>query len=601
MPNYNLVTTARYKPFTFDELLKPALMATQAHRELEDAYTDLTTQAATIESMANAQSDPESYAAYQNYANALKNQVTELAANGLTPASRSALLNMRRRYAQEVLPIQDAYNRRDKQAKLQAEILAKDPTHIFGRMASTTSLDDYRKNKNLDLTLENYSGALLTQQVSKEAEALAKAARNDPNVRTQLRHLLGYNYETIRQTGFSPEAIQEAILRSPDANPILTGIVDRVMEGSGIGNWTYASPEEKQRIWNQARDIASQGLWSAVGQTQYGTVVDDAAKMAAEYDNAVNLAREKYKIEHPEDPNDREPSRGWNFLEVNGDLQGYKDLQSKLSTENGGLKASYFGKRYVNPMKVYEEATAAYEKAAPKEAINSPLGGKVAEIGKKARDAVLKKYGVSSMLTPQEYKHLKDLGYTTESTYNDFRNDYSRKVNERASQWRHESVNLNETALQERGNTLRGYLQYLEDNDNWSGQAFKMSKDGSLGKAVKSLKDLGIKDLSKASLTDVFYSRQAPGMIHARFGDTEFYIDPNGFGAESASLIQDASKLLNLNDAQLKAIMAEMYKKDINSFTAEQARDFIAQDTTAKLRDLLRGYNKGRSNTDSGI
>ena len=115
-------------------------MATQAHRELEDAYTDLTTQAATIESMANAQSDPESYEAYQNYANALKNQATELATNGLTPASRSALLNMRQRYAKEVLPIQDAYNRRDKQAKLQAEILAKDPTHIFGRMASTTSL-----------------------------------------------------------------------------------------------------------------------------------------------------------------------------------------------------------------------------------------------------------------------------------------------------------------------------------------------------------------------------------------------------------------------------------------------------------------------------
>ena len=298
MANYSLVIGSKFQPFSFERYLQPLQIYGQAYKEQEDALADLATKAATVESMANEQTDPESYAAYQGYANALKAQANSLATEGLTPTSRRAMLNMRKRYAQEVIPIQDAYNRRKEQAKIQADILAKDPTHFFGRMASTTSLDDYRNNKNLDLTLENYSGALLTQQVANEAAALAKAARNDPSVRTQLRHLLGFNYETIRQNGFSPEAVQEAILRSPNASPILTGIVDRVMAGSGIADWDYTSPEEKQRIWNKAVATASQGLWSAVGQTQYGTVVDDAAKMAAEYNNAVNLAREKYKIEH---------------------------------------------------------------------------------------------------------------------------------------------------------------------------------------------------------------------------------------------------------------------------------------------------------------
>lgn len=292
MANYSLVINSQFKPFSLERYLQPLQLYGQAYREQEDAYADLATKAATVESMANEQTDRESYEAYQNYANALRAQADVLASEGLTPSSRRAMLDMRRRYAQEVVPIQDAYNRRKEQAKLQAEMLAKDPTHIFARMAATTSLDDYRNNKNLDLTLQNYSGALLTKQVSDEAAALAKAARNDPNVQTQLRRLLPYQYETIRRTGFDPETVRQAILRSPEANPILTGIVDRVMEGSGIANWNYTSPEEKQRIWEQAVSTASQGLWSAVGQTQYGSVSDTYGASAA-----IENLRHKNKME----------------------------------------------------------------------------------------------------------------------------------------------------------------------------------------------------------------------------------------------------------------------------------------------------------------
>jgi hypothetical protein len=42
-----------------------------------------------------------------------------------------------------------------------------------------------------------------------------------------------------------------------------------------------------------------------------------------------------------------------------------------------------------------------------------------------------------------------------------------------------------------------------------------------------------------------------------------------------------------------------MYGLSPDAFTAEQARDFVAQDATAKLKDVLRGYGKGRTTTDS--
>lgn len=616
MANYSLVIGSKFRPFEYQEMLAPVLLATQAHQQLEESYGELANQAATVESMANAQTDPIAYQRYKDYADNLRNQADELATYGLNPSSRRAILDMRKRYTQEIVPIQDAYNRRKEQAKMQADILAKDPTHIFGRMASTTSLDDYINNKNLDLTLQNYSGALLAKQVSDEAAALAKAARNDPNARTQLRHLLGFNYETIRQNGFSPESVKEAILRSPNASPILTNIVDRVMESSGIADWDYASPEEKQRIWNKALSAASQGLWSAVGQTQYGTVVDDAAKMAAEYNNAVNLAREKYKIEHPDIPDSGEPRRGWNFLETNGDLAAYKAMQDNFTAKGGGLKASYFGKTFVNPIKVYDEVIKAARQAADvrntskkislTDLYESSHGNRPAnrEAIEAAVQAVKDRYGVSKILSAKEYQNLKDLGYTSNSTFNDFRNDYSRRVNERASQWRHESVNLNETALKERGNTFRGYLGYLEDYDKWDGQAYLMAANGTIGEPIRELSDIGINDkkaLKEAELTDVFYSRQVPGMIHSQFGGKEIYTNPNAYGTVAADIVREADALLNMNDVQIKNAVSRMYGISSDAFTAEQARDFVAKNATAKLRDALRGYGKGRTTTDKDI
>ena len=297
MANYSLVINSRFRPFEFDEMLKPVMMAEQAHREIENAYSDLYNQAATVDSMANEQSDPISYKRYKDYAADLKAQADELATNGLTPVTRKTMLDLKGRYTNEIVPIQNAYKRKAEQMKAQADILAKDPTHFFARTAANTSLDDYLNNATLDLTTQNYSGALLTQQVSNAASALAKDARNDPNVRTELRRLLPYQYETIRRTGFDPETVRQAILNSPNANKILVGLVDNALADSGISNWNYASPEDKERIVAQARNYANQGLWSAVGQTQYGNVSDtygmQSALEAQRHSNAMQEARAK--------------------------------------------------------------------------------------------------------------------------------------------------------------------------------------------------------------------------------------------------------------------------------------------------------------------
>lgn len=267
MPNYSLILDTKFKPFSYQEMLAPVMAATQAHQALEAEYGDLATKASVWERMANEQTDPYAYKMYKTYADDLETQAEQLARSGLSPASRKSMLNMKARYSSEILPIETAYKRREELAAEQRRAIAANPTMLYQRLASQMSLDDFIKNPSLDYG-QQYSGALLTQQVSHAAANIAKEARDSEEGRRKLRKILPYQYEMVQQSGFSRDAVMKAILNSPDADKILTGLVDSAIATSGVTNWG-----DKETI-ARAYDYARQGLYDAVGQTQYQMITD---------------------------------------------------------------------------------------------------------------------------------------------------------------------------------------------------------------------------------------------------------------------------------------------------------------------------------------
>lgn len=270
MANYSLVINSQFKPFSYQEMLAPTLMATQAHQELENQYGELATKASVWEEMANEQTDPYAYKMYKTYANDLEEQAGQLAREGLNAASRRDMLNMRARYSKEITPIEQAYAARQKQAEQQQQALLQDPTLMLSRRASTTSLDDYIRNPQL--AYEAYSGKLITAQAASAASALAKEMQEKPR---KWRSILGNSYyETMMQKGFSSQAVLQAIQDNPDAAPQLTRIVEDAINSSGVRDWG------DQATIARAIDYAKQGLWSAVGETQYQTLDNWRAKMA---------------------------------------------------------------------------------------------------------------------------------------------------------------------------------------------------------------------------------------------------------------------------------------------------------------------------------
>jgi hypothetical protein len=270
MANYSLVINSQFKPFSYQEMLAPTLMATQAHQELENQYGDLATKASVWEEMANEQTDPYAYKMYKTYANDLEEQAGQLAREGLNAASRRDMLNMRARYSKEITPIEQAYTTRQKQAEQQQQALLQDPTLMLSRRAATTSLDDYIRNPQL--AYEAYSGKLITAQAASAASALAKEMQEKPR---KWRSILGNSYyETMMQKGFSSQAVLQAIQDNPNAASQLTRIVEDAINSSGVRNWG------DQATIARAIDYAKQGLWSAVGETQYQTLDNWRAKMA---------------------------------------------------------------------------------------------------------------------------------------------------------------------------------------------------------------------------------------------------------------------------------------------------------------------------------
>lgn len=343
MANYSLVINSQFKPFSYQEMLAPTLMATQAHQELENQYGELATKASVWEEMANEQTDPYAYKMYKAYANDLEEQAGQLAREGLNAASRRDMLNMRARYSKEITPIEQAYAARQKQAEQQQQALLQDPTLMLSRRAATTSLDDYIRNPQL--SYESYSGKLITAQAASAASALAKEMQEKPR---KWRSILGNSYyETMMQKGFSSKAVLQAIQGNPKAAPQLTRIIEDAIDSSGVRNWGDQATIER------AIDYAKQGLWSAVGETQYQTLDNWRAKMAEQ--EAMQIRAEERAAARAQQDKGFElnPSNIYSNRELDASENKYKSAMKNYSKyfykdSHGQMRMTYEGWREYN-------------------------------------------------------------------------------------------------------------------------------------------------------------------------------------------------------------------------------------------------------------
>lgn len=145
--NY-IVTNSKFNPFSYAELIQPVQLANQAHQELENKYSELATGANMLEGMLNEQTDYDVYKTYKEYINDVENQAELLSKEGLNPLSRQNMLKLRQRYSSDIIPIEQAYKRRQELVDEQRKRLSQDNTLMFDKDASALRLGDLIKNLN---------------------------------------------------------------------------------------------------------------------------------------------------------------------------------------------------------------------------------------------------------------------------------------------------------------------------------------------------------------------------------------------------------------------------------------------------------------------
>lgn len=258
MANY-ITIGSRFKPFSYAEMLQPVRSATQAHQELETQYSELASKANVWDNLADAQREPEAYSMYKRYADDLRAQADMLAQQGLTPASRQSLLDMKNRYSSEIIPIEQAYASKKGLIDAQRKHKEQDNTVIFDVDASTLSLDDFIRNPQL--TYRPYSGAMISKQVSNAAHNLAREIRNNP--RQWKKTMEGQYWQTMEQKGYTAQEILLAALNDDNAPEPLKKIVEDAIDASDIRSWNNSQALE------QAYKYARLGLPDAIGDIRY--------------------------------------------------------------------------------------------------------------------------------------------------------------------------------------------------------------------------------------------------------------------------------------------------------------------------------------------
>ena len=279
----SLVIGSKFRPFSYSEMLAPIEAATTEHRAIEEGLGEMSAKAGMWDKLANQQSDPVAYAQYKTYADDLTKQADLLARQGLTPESRRGLLDMKRRYSNEITPIEVAATKREELTKAQREAIQKDPSLMFNIDYGTASLDDLINNPNA--TYNTISGSELSKRASMMASNLAKTIQENP----QYQSILGGQYfQQMQQLGYTPQQVMQTIMSDPNAPSELKQVADTVWQEAGLDTWDQATQ-------TRARDYINAGLYDAIGTQKFDTQGNRAFMSPAE-SARLEMDRERFEL-----------------------------------------------------------------------------------------------------------------------------------------------------------------------------------------------------------------------------------------------------------------------------------------------------------------
>lgn len=242
-----LVIDSKFRPFSYDELIKPLVQYKEAYDKVEADYSNLAAQTEQWKDIANQTQSPEAYAMYSKYANDLNNIVDDFS-KGMTLQNRSQLLAMKRRYASDIQPIARASEAMKEANDLRVKA---GPDAIF-EVGEYNSLDQFLHGRTANNRYQSRDA--LTKRTAAMTEAAMASAMKDP----EFQKAMGDQYWMLTQhTGGSYEDLKAAIANNAQAQNRFAEIKAQVMKDAGYDRYDTMG---KQAI----EDAINTGLYAGL-------------------------------------------------------------------------------------------------------------------------------------------------------------------------------------------------------------------------------------------------------------------------------------------------------------------------------------------------
>lgn len=286
MANYSLSVNSTFQPFSYQELAAPLDRQELYHEKLAEEYDKLSTQADVLEAMGQNDRDKSSgaYSRYKAYSDKLRKEADDLYKFGLNTESRQRLSDLRRMYNTEIVPIQNAWSKREKEADDQMKAQLQNPSLMFTRDARNTTLDDYLRNPTGGYGVIN--GANITAQMAGMAKNLAKQVRSGNK-----QNIDAYTYNYIARYG-----LDENLIRNWQDSPTLSAMFKQVMESNGVTPEALNDSANMQSIIDKSTDYAEMGMWNAMGEDKIQQIENYGARLEAQKQKELEVERAKDEL-----------------------------------------------------------------------------------------------------------------------------------------------------------------------------------------------------------------------------------------------------------------------------------------------------------------
>lgn len=221
---FRIHSRALYDPFNYQELMAPIERA-------ESAYADMQNNMLTLGEEANVyrqliDTDPYASGILKGYNDTLENMSNTLSREGLKSVNRNTLLSLRRKYNNEVKPINDAAKTLAGIQDMYRQAYSKDNTLMRGAMPSIRDLVE-----NPGAMPHMVSGSSLYNQ---GAQAAKSASGRKQNFSAKVNELVRGYIHTVNTTGYNSAEAQQ-FLDMASRQPELQAIVNQIYGANQVG------------------------------------------------------------------------------------------------------------------------------------------------------------------------------------------------------------------------------------------------------------------------------------------------------------------------------------------------------------------------------